>query len=68
MKSIILRCSITGRFKQFLVGVGSTMELCPSDPPPAVYGNPEDRLRQSWNRTGESIQRSIEQLDREKVA
>ena len=60
--------SLTHFLRQFLVGMGSTMELCPSDPPPAVQSNPEDRLRQSWERTGAAIQQSIEQFDREAAA
>ena len=52
--------------KNFLQGVASSVDVCPSDPPRIIDAT--ERLRESWERTGESIKVSIEQFECEQTS
>jgi len=55
-------------FKNILVGMGSTMDIFPSDPPTVELKDVNTRLAESWNRTGIAIAISIDQDECEQAA
>jgi hypothetical protein len=51
------------KINHVLKGVASTMDICPSEDEPVIKEkNLEKRLRRSWERTGQAIQRSMDRF------
>ena len=58
---------MTQALKDFFRGMGTTMDISPSDAP-KVKDNPQERLEKAWQRTGDAIKVSIEQFERDKTS
>ncbi|MDR4467533.1 MAG: hypothetical protein MRJ68_04425 [Nitrospira sp.] len=67
MNILCYPCRMTDRLRSFLRGIGSTMDISPSDAP-KIKDNTEERLHQTWERTGNAIKVSIEQFEREQAS
>lgn len=55
------------KLKEVLKGIARTMDLSPPDPPTISPQDRIERLRQPWVRTGQAIQRSVDQYAREQA-
>lgn len=51
-----------------LKGMASTMEMSPSEAPSIGVTDRIERMRRPWERTGQAIQRAIDQYDSEKAS
>lgn len=61
------RCAIVACMgewlREVLKGMGSTLDVYPSEVPPIEVKDPKERLSRSWVRTGQAIQRAIHQFE-----
>lgn len=59
---------MTERIKNFFKGLESTMDVYPSDPPQVETYDPNERLKEAWERTGASLTLSVKQIELEQAS